>query len=271
MKFYIFVILLVRIKKMELGKLINTYVGGKAEMELNLSVDCIIFTIQKGELKVLLNKPFPDARWGLPGGFMFTNEEAKTAAARILKQRTGAGNIYLNQFKIFSKPNRFSFQEILKLIPLPEGQDVDLSTLPERVISIGFFALVNYDSIHVTGGDLNEKTYWTDVKAIPELMFDHNEIVQEAVEALRKELYFKPIAYNLLPEKFTMPELQKLYEIILDKTIERSSFQKKMLKWNIYERLEERREGVAHKRPFLYRFDKQKYEEAIKQGIRFGI
>ena len=103
------------------------------------------------------------------------------------------------------------------------------------------------------------------------MKFDHNQIVNDAVEALRNELYLKPIAYNLLPEKFTMPELQKLYEIILDKKIERSSFQKKMLKWDIYERLEERREGVAHKRPFLYRFDSQKYEEALKQGGRFGI
>ena len=258
-------------KEMDFTKFPNSFVEYIQHVESNLSVDSVIFTIQEGKLKVLLTQPMPSVKWMVPGGFMHKNEEASAAAHRSLKGRTGVEHIYLHQFKIFSKPDRFSFQKLFSEHQTSGDKQLDLSMLPERVISIGFFALVNFESIIITGGEHKEATSWTDIKNIPDLMFDHNEIVQEAVEALRKELYFKPIAYNLLPEKFTMPELQNLYEIIFDKSLERSSFQKKMLKWNIYERLEERREGVAHKRPFLYKFDKDKYEAAIKQGIRFGV
>ena len=256
---------------MDLEKLVTSFQGNTQDMDLNLSVDCVIFTIQENKLKVLLTKFIPKLKWMLPGGFMKKEEESDKAADRILVQRTGAENIYLHQFKIFSKPDRFSFQLLFSEIGLDTNDQVDVSQFPNRVISIGYFALVNHELLQLTGGVFLEDNHWADILDLPDLLFDHNEIIQQAVEALRKELHFRPIAYNLLQEKFTMPELQNLYEIILDKPIERSSFQKKMLKWNIYERLEERREGVAHKRPFLYRFDKVNYEKAIKQGIRFGI
>jgi 8-oxo-dGTP diphosphatase len=233
--------------------------------ELNLSVDCVIFTIKEDSLRVLLTKIAPDSDWMLPGGFIKKDEEADLAAMRILLQRTGLSDIYLQQFKIFSDPDRFAFN----LLNMDEIKDT--SHFPDRVISIGYFALVNFEALRLTGGLLNEDTVWADVEEPPELLFDHNDIVRDAREALRKELFYRPIAYNLLPEKFTMPQLQKLYEIILDRALERSSFQKRMLKWDIYERLEERKEGVAHKRPYLYRFDEKKYQEALKRGLRFGI
>ena len=256
---------------MDLSKFLKSLNWNFDELELNLSIDCVIFTIQETKLKVLLTKFSSGADWMLPGNFIHKNEETDHAATRILFQRTGLQNIYLEQFKIFSNPNRFSFKKLFDEIPLDDNNTIDLSLFPERVISIGYFALVDYNSIHVTGGDYNEDVIWAEVHQIPKLRIDHNQIVIDALEALRNELHLKPIGYNLLPEKFTMPELQKLYEIILDKPIERSSFQKKMLKWGIYERLEERRTGVAHKRPYLYRFDKDKYKEAIEQGVRFGV
>jgi ADP-ribose pyrophosphatase YjhB (NUDIX family) len=256
---------------MDLNAIFNSFETDVSNMELNLSIDCVIFTIQEDKLKVLLTKLFPQLSWMLPGGFMKKQEEADTAANRILFQRTGVENVYLHQFKIFSNPDRFSFQPIIKQMKSLPNVNVNLANLPERVISIGYFALVDYTSIQLTGGLFHETTTWADVNQIPDMMFDHTEIIHDAVESLRQELFIKPIAYNLLPEKFTMPELQKQYEIILGKPIERSSFQKKMLKWNIYKRLDERREGVAHKRPFLYSFDGMKYDIAINQGIRFGI
>lgn len=207
----------------------------------------------------------------LPGGFIKKNEDAELAATRILSQRTGLQNIYLEQFKIFSDPGRFSFEKLFDEISGHVKVDIDRSKFPARVISIGYFALLDYKSISLTGGEFEEESMWAEVHNIPKLRFDHNQIANDALAALRNSLYLKPIAYNLLPEKFTMPELQRLYEIILDKSIERSSFQKKMLKWGIYERLAERRTGVAHKQPFLYRFDKYKYQEAINRGIKFGI
>lgn len=256
---------------MDIQKFLKSLHWSLDDLELNLSIDCAIFTIQDNQLKVLLTKLYPDAEWMLPGGFIFKNEEADHAATRILFQRTGLKNIYLEQFKIFSNPSRFSFQKLFDEIPFVENDPVDSSPFPERVISIGYFALLDYESIRVTGGELDEESMWAEIHNIPKLKFDHRQIVVDALDALRNELYLKPIAYNLLPEKFTMPELQRLYEIILDKPLERSSFQKKMLKWDIYERLEERRQGVAHKRPYLYRFDHVKFAEGLKQGIRFGL
>jgi len=256
---------------MNLEKLIDLFEGNFENMDLNLSVDCVIFTIQDGRLKVLLTKLFSESNWMLPGGFINKNEEVDAAARRALNQRTGVENIFLQQFQVFSKPDRFSFEELFQLLQKIDRDINGIKSFPKRVISIGYFALVNYEKVNLTGGVFEEEVTWIDLKSLPKLFFDHNEIVKQAVESLRKELYFSPIAYNLLPAKFTMPELQKLYEIILDKFIDRSSFQKKMLKWDIYERLEERKEGVAHKRPFLYQFDQEKYTEALSKGIKFGI
>ena len=254
---------------MDLQKLFDSLRDSFNQTEHNISVDCVLFTIKNEKLKVLLTKLFAGHEWVLPGGFIFKDENADSAAIRILKQRTGLDHIYLHQFKIFSDPNRFPVQELIKELRY-ENQFME-SELPTRVVSIGYFALVNYDLLSVTGGEFGEDTTWADVKKLPPIKFDHSEITSEAVKALRKELYFKPIAYNLLPEKFTMPDLQKLYEIILDKKLERSSFQKKMLKWGIYERLPERKTGVAHKQPYLYRFNKSEYLRAVKNGMRFGI
>lgn len=256
---------------MDLKKLLNTFEGNLEEMELNLSADCVIFTIQENTLKVLLTKLESGADWMLPGGFINKSESADSAADRILLQRTGLENIFLQQFQIFSNPYRFSFKSLLTELGMEDDERIDFSSLPDRVISIGYFALVNFQALKLTGGMFEEDTIWADVHELPALKFDHADIISGAHYALKNELYLKPIAYNFLPERFTMPELQKLYEIILDRSLERSSFQKKMLKWDIYERLEERREGVAHKRPFLYRFDPEKYEVACRQGIRFGI
>lgn len=263
--------LLLERRPMDPRKIHEYFLSHIDKAEMNLSVDCVIFTIQEERLKVLLTTLFPESGWMLPGGFIYKNEDANTAADRILFERTGVKNIYLQQYKIFSDPNRFSFPSTNPEVKLDELENIDPSQLPDRVISIGYFALVNIESFHLTGGFFEEDTIWADLKEVPKLNYDHNVIIHDAAEALRKELFFRPIAYNLLPEKFTMPELQKMHEIILDRTIERSSFQKRMLKWDIYERLEERREGVAHKRPYLYRFDPDKYREARTQGIRFRI
>lgn len=244
---------------------------GADDLELNLSVDCVIFTIQNAGLKVLLTKLTSEMNWMLPGGFMTRNENADQAASRILKFRTGVENVYLNQFQIFSDPNRFTFSKpIQELIQIEKGK-VYFEQLPRRVISIGYFALVNFESIHPTGGVLEEESCWCDIDQLPTLEYDHTHILQEALVALRKEVYFRPIIYKLLPEKFTLPELQVLYEVVLDKSLDRGSFQRKMLRWDIFERLEERKGGVAHKRPFLYRFDSNKYQSAIEQGISFGM
>ena len=236
---------------------------------LSIGIDCVLFSVISGKLKVLINAFQPGLSYMLPGGVVFNDETADTAANRILYERTGVKNIFLQQFKTFTDPNRFAYSSVVEEL---KHENISLpSTIdfPERVITIGYFALVNFDEIHTTGGALKEENIWTNINDVPKLLYDHNLIVTEALNALRKELFFEPIGYNLLPEKFTMPELQHIYEIILDRPLTRSNFQRKMLNWGIYERLEERKEGVSHKRPFLYRFNKDKYEEAVKKGANF--
>jgi len=256
---------------MELKDLRNASAWNTEEMELNISVDCVLFTIRDHKLKVLLNRPFPELDYLLPGDFVRTGEDADAAAIRILYQRTGVDHIYLKQFMTFTDPGRFSYATMFRRLGMEQQLMEEQPILPERVISIGYFALVNSELIQPTGGDFQEETTWSDTGHLPELHFDHAQIIHGATEALRRELYFKPVLYNLLPEKFTMPELQNLYEIILGKSLDRGSFQRKMLRWDIFERLEERKTGVAHKRPFLYRFNREKYETALRQGIHFAM
>ncbi|WP_297096999.1 NUDIX hydrolase [uncultured Draconibacterium sp.] len=236
---------------------------------LTVGVNPVIFSVSEDKLKVLIATFDPRIKKSLPGGAILKNENADDAANRVLKESTGLGDIFLKQFRVFSEPDRFSYSTVyneLREETYKPPEDIDI---PDRVFTIGYFALVNFDTVQPTGGIINIMSEWVDIDAIPELMFDHNLIVTEALNALRKELFFEPIGYNLLPEKFTMPELQRIYEIILDKPLTRSNFQRKMLNWGIYERLEERKEGVSHKRPFLYRFNKDKYEEALKRGANF--
>jgi 8-oxo-dGTP diphosphatase len=254
---------------MKINDLTTAAFWNQTKMELNISVDCVLFTVMDQKLKVMLNAPFMDMEHSLPGGFVHSDEHTDEAASRILHQRTGIQNIYLNQFKTFSDPGRFSFESLIRHF---DQAEVDkLPKLPDRVISIGYFALVDSEQIHPSGGDFQEITTWFNIEVLPSLNFDHKNIITEAIEALRKELHFNPVLHNLLPKKFTMPELQRLYEIILGKKLDRGSFQRKVLRWDIFERLEERRTGVAHKQPFLYRFNAKKYQGALNNGLHFAI
>ena len=141
----------------------------------------------------------------------------------------------------------------------------------ERFITVGYWALVEFSKVTPRADWLSEDCQWWEIDRIPKLIYDHNTIVTTALEALRTSLNDHPVGYNLLPEKFTMPEFQRLYETILDESLDRRNFQKKMIALDILEKLPERKTGGAHKAPFLYRFDKKKYERAMKQGLKLGF
>ena len=141
----------------------------------------------------------------------------------------------------------------------------------QRTISIGYYALVEFSKAIPTADLLSDECVWWDIHELPALLFDHSIMVEQALKTLRMQLNFHPIGYNLLPEKFTMPELQKLYETILDRPLDRRNFQKKMLSLDILERLEERKNVGPHKAPYYYRFHKHKYEQALQAGISFGF
>ena len=143
--------------------------------------------------------------------------------------------------------------------------------LAERTISIGYYALVDFSEATPVPDFLSEECRWWDVSERPPLLFDHDDMIEKALQTLQRQLYYQPIGLNLLPEKFTMPELQRLYESVLGRTLDRRNFQKKMQKLGIIERLPERRTGGAHRSPYLYRFHRERYEQAMTEGLAFGF
>lgn len=227
----------------------------------NLSVDCVVFGFHNAVLKVLLTRLKEKDLWALPGGYVLKTENLKQAANRILFSRTGAENIYLQEFKVFSDLNRSI--GIFDEFP-------DTLWNKQRFLSVGFYALVDYEQVNLVMDDISDACEWKPIDELPDFMMDHRSIFDKALETLRRQLNHKPIGYNLLPEKFTMPELQKLYEIILGKKLNRGNFYRKILRYDILEKLEESRKGGAHKAPDLYKFDLEKYQLALKNGFNEG-
>lgn len=247
---------------MEFKKLIEERSDAAWEMYLpHLSIDCVVFGFHDNSLKVLVVKIKEEKLWALPGGYVLKTENLNEAANRILQERTGAANIYLQQFRVFSDLNRSE--------GFFENFD-DTVWNKQRFLSIGFYALVDYSKVNLVMDVFSDACEWKAIDELPELMMDHRTIFDKALVTLRKQLNHKPIGYNLLPEKFTMPELQKLYEIILGKKLNRGNFYRKILRYDILEKLDEIRKGGAHKAPDLYKFDVEKYQMALKNGVSEG-
>lgn len=222
----------------------------------HLSVDCVIFGFHGEQLKVLFPKVKNLDLWSLPGGYVMKDEDIEAAAQRILEERTGVTDIYLEQFYIFGKANR-STGETLKRVLLANNFEIDeKSWVFERFVSVGYYALVDFSKVNTKIGIYDEACEWHDIHQLPNLAFDHAEITLKALETLRFMLDDKLIGLNLLPDTFTMKELQMLYETILDKPLRRDNFQRKILSMGILERVEKKFTGAAHKAPYLYKFIK---------------
>ena len=219
----------------------------------HLSVDCAIFGFHGGELKILLVKWKGMERWCLPGGYVRRDESLEEAAARVLEERTGLGEIYLQQFRAFGGTDRG--EGVLRGIFARLGIEAPADLwIFGRTVSVGYLALVDFAEVTPTRDHLSEEIRWWEVRERPPLLFDHNDILETALATLRTQLEYRPIGRNLLPEKFTMPELQRLYEAVLGTSLDRRNFQRKMLALGIVERLAERKRGVPHRAPQLYRF-----------------
>lgn len=229
-----------------------------------LSIDCVIFGYQDKALKVLISKPkYAKGAWALHGGHILKTESIDQAARRILKARTDLENIYLEQFRVFGDENRIinsDFREVMKASLAqfdPERFDAEtIEWLTNRFVCIGYYALVDINKVNPHKGEFDECLEWCNLKDIPKMTYDHREILDFAIEALRQNLDQKLIGFNLLPETFTMKEVQELYEAVYDRPFAMNNFQKKMLDLNVLERLEKKVTGTASRAPYLYRFKK---------------
>jgi 8-oxo-dGTP diphosphatase len=221
-----------------------------------LSIDCVIFGFHNQELKVLLSKLPATHFWALQGGYIKQNEDIDHAARRILEERTGLNGIFLQQFHAFGKANRSSL-DFLKAAFNSISETVQIESVPfltQRFVSIGYYSLVDFEKVVPRAGITYERIEWFDIQKLPNLGLDHAEIIEKALETLRHSLDYALIGFNLMPETFTMNELQKLYETILGESMSRNNFQRKILEMNVLERLEKKFTGGAHKAPYLYKF-----------------
>jgi 8-oxo-dGTP diphosphatase len=236
----------------------------------HLAVDCVVFGFHEGELKILLAHWARRGRWSLPGGFVRRDESVDDAATRVLQLRTQLDHVYLEQFYTFGSLDRRD-ETIQQMLGDEREERSAASWVRERFISVGYFALVDFSEVTPTAdGVLTDECRWWDLRSRPPLLFDHDLIVDRALEALRTQLRHRPIGLNLFPDSFTLPELQRLYETVLGRTLDRRNFQKKMLDLGILDRIGERRGEGVRRAPYLYRFNLPRYAEALREGISLG-
>ena len=232
----------------------------------HISIDCVVFGFHEGLMKVLVLKMKNEGENYLPGGFLLKNEPIETAAVRILKERTGLDDIFLQQFHVFGDPERSKEHFEMYKDMLPPSKN----WFSNRFLTIGYYALVDFYHVNPAPDQFSISCTWCDLHDVPRLMLDHSLIVKTALDTMRLQLNCQPIGYNLMSKEFTMPELQKLYEAILDKKLDRRNFQRRMLGFGILNRSEQLRKGGAHKAPYLYSFDVEKYKAALTEGLNEG-
>lgn len=218
-----------------------------------LTVDIVVFALDNEDLMVMLIErdlaPF-DGQWALPGGFVHIDETLEEAARRELQEETGLKDIFLEQLYTFG----------------------DLERDPrERVVTVAYYALVNLEGHDVQASTDARNAAWFSLSDLPRLAFDHELILKTAHERLRGKVRYQPIGFELLPEKFTLRQLQQLYEVILDRELDKRNFRKKVLSMDIVKETNEIEKDVAHRAARLYRFDKKTYDKLTRQGFHFEI
>lgn len=232
----------------------------------HVSVDCVVFGFDSRKIKVLLiekEKMGPGEsshKLKLPGSLISEEEDLDKSADRTLKELTGLDNIYLKQFHVFGSPDRLKHEEDLKWLRETSGTSVD------RVVTIAYYSLIKLQDSNLT-----EKTIWHPVDELPELAFDHNLIVKMALEALQRELRTEPICFVLLPKKFTIRQMQDLYEAILGEKMDNRNFRKKIMPLKFLVMLNEKEKGVSHKPAQLYKFDAKLYAKHRKEISGFNL
>jgi ADP-ribose pyrophosphatase YjhB (NUDIX family) len=256
----------------ELEKLRDEILNGHNYFLRNVSIDNIIFGYHEKQLKVLLQRPKGMSKWTLSGGYIMRTETIEKAAERIATERTGLKDLYLKQFKAFGSPSRTSDPVSAKLLIELTGAGIDeTSWIFDYFVSLGFYTLTEFEKVKPTGGLNTEECQWWDISELPALLFDHESMIGEALKSLRLDIYHYPIGYELLPAKFTLPEITSLYETILGKELDDRNFAKKLLATGIIDKLNERKYIGPHRSPFLYVFNKIRYNEALKNGMVLAI
>lgn len=218
-----------------------------------LSIDCLIFGFKKNELDVLLvqhGEGISKGKWALPGGWIKYSESIDESANRILNDLTGVSNIYLEQLKAFGEVKRYP---------------------TKRVITIAYFALVKPENYTLHPGFTAADAQWFKISEVPSLPYDHRQILEEGLRYLKHKVRHEPVGFNLIPKKFTLLQLQELYEAILDQKLDKPNFRRKIMKMNFLEPCKEKETAVSHRAANLFRFDRKKYNSLTEKGFTFEL
>ncbi len=218
-----------------------------------LTVDAVVFGLDDADLKVLLiqrgQEPFI-GRWALPGGFVHVDETLDQAVRRELQEETGLAKVFLEQLYTVGGLNRDP---------------------RERVVTVAYYALVRMSDHRVQAATDASNAAWFALDDLPRLAFDHEAIIEQGLKRLQGKVRYQPIGFELLPPKFSLTHLQRMYEIILERPLDKRNFRKKVLSLDILEELDEVEQDVAHRAARLYRFDERKYRQQVKDGFNFEL
>ncbi|MDR0542271.1 MAG: NUDIX domain-containing protein [Dysgonamonadaceae bacterium] len=222
------------------------------EHHLLVSVDCIILGFKDGEINVLIIKrkfePLKGER-SLMGGFVHENESLNETISRVVAEYTGIENVYMEQVGAYGDV----------------GRDIG-----ERVVSVVYYALIDMEQF-----DENRRKQhnaeWVNINRVGQLIFDHNQFLEDTIKILRRRTATQPIGFNLLPEKFTLPQLQSLYEAIYRHPLDKRNFRKKVFEMDILERLDEKDKNSSRRGAYYYKFNKEKYDRRLENGFDFSL
>lgn len=237
----------------------------------HISVDCVILGFDGTQIKVLLSEReiFPQeditvisGKFKLPGDMIGNDESPLDAAYRVLNNYTGRDKLFLKQFEVFGRPGRIKSPNDLLWLELTTGMPI------ERVLTLAYLALVKIDQSEPE--DVSETLHWVSVKQLPQLIFDHDDIIKRAIDEVQRELRTEPVGFELLPKKFTIRQLQSLYEVVFERELDSRNFRKKIRNLKYLVALDEKEEGVNHKPAQLFKFD-QKLFDKYKKDIGFSI
>lgn len=220
---------------------------------IRLTVDAVVFGYEEGLVSILLVKrkyePFKGC-WALPGGFVLEDESLEAAVERELHEETGVKINYLEQLYTFGNPARD-----------PRG----------RIVSIAYFGLVRPDAFHIKASTDAEEAEWFDINQLPEISFDHKEIIESAIKRLQGKITYEPIGFELLDKKFTFSDLEKLYSSLLGRAVDRRNFRKKIQSFNILDDLDEKVSKSTGRPANLFQFNRKRYFHLKEEGIIFDI
>ena len=234
----------------------------------HLSVNCVVFGFDGSHLKVLIHRFGENEFWMLPGGYIYREENLDAAAQRNLSL-WGLEKVLLRQFQTFGEAQRVNDRFMTDRTSISLPNEI-YHWVTQRFVTVGYYALVDYTKVQLEPGPWSSECIWMDIDHLPDLFLDHTEIVRKARKVLSEDLLNYPVLQYLLPERFSIPELQQLYEAILNRTIDRGTFRRKIVGMGILENAG--KQSNAERRPaYLFTLNQQKYADSLLKKVKFGF